>query len=185
MLSGGQVAGLIVAMFWAILVCFLAMVLLRLARLLGETTKMIAEIGDHAGPLLDDMTKTVEQAGEQLDRVDTITRNMAGVTQNVSAVSTVVTSVVGSPLVKAAAFSYGVRRALGGRPQQYGPVGEQVATGRVVQSPPAKGASRRTAKSGKAAKGTKSGNTGNTGDIGKTGSTGSTGKGGRSGAGRK
>src|SRR4051794_24768949 len=153
MLSGGQVAGLIVAMFWAILVCFLAVVLLRLARLLGETTKMIADIGEHAGPLLDDMTKTVEQAGEQLDRVDTITRNMAGVTQNVSAVSTVVTSVVGNPLVKAAAFSYGVRRALGVRQQegvrqqgvrqqgvrrQQNGRGGQVANGRVVTAPPAK-----------------------------------------------
>jgi hypothetical protein len=145
MLSGGQVAGLIVAMFWAILVCFLAVVLLRLARLLSETTKMIADIGDHAGPLLDDMTKTVEQAGEQLDRVDTITRNMAGVTQNVSAVSTVVTSVVGNPLVKAAAFSYGVRRAFGVRQQNGRPhePGGQVTTGRVVQSPPAKTATRR------------------------------------------
>jgi hypothetical protein len=115
MLSGGQVAGLIVAMFWAILVSFLAVVLLRLARLIDETTKMVAEIGDQTGPLLDDMSKTVEQANEQLSRVDVITRNMAGAAQNVSAVSTVVTSVVGGPLVKAAAFSYGVRRALGQR----------------------------------------------------------------------
>jgi hypothetical protein len=144
MLSGGQVAGLIVAMFWAILVCFLAVVLLRLARLLGETTKMIAHIGDHAAPLLDDMTKTVEQAGEQLDRVDTITRNMAGVTQNVSAVSTVVTSVVGNPLVKAAAFSYGVRRALGNRPQSAS--GGPVTDGRVVPNSRVKAGSRRGAK---------------------------------------
>jgi uncharacterized protein YoxC len=117
MLTGEQVAGLIVAMFWAILVCFLAVVLLRLARLIKETTKMVADISDQTGPLLDDMTKTVEQANEQLGRVDVITRNLAGVTQNVSAMSTVVTSVVGGPLVKAAAFSYGVRRALGQRPQ--------------------------------------------------------------------
>jgi hypothetical protein len=112
-------------------------------------------------------------------------------------VSTVVTSVVGSPLVKAAAFSYGVRRALGGRQQHDGHLGEQVATGRVVQSPRAKGAPRRTAKSGKGTtsttsttrtkgtKGTKSSNTGNTGDTGKIGNTGGIGKGGRSGAGRK
>jgi hypothetical protein len=115
MLTGGQVAGLIVAMFWAILVCFLALVLLRLARLINETTKMVADIGDQAGPLLGDMAKTVEQANEQLGRIDLITRDMSGVSRNASAVSTVVTSVVGGPLVKAAAFSYGVRRALGNR----------------------------------------------------------------------
>lgn len=178
MLSGGQVAGLIVAMFWAILVCFLAVVLLRLARLLGETTKMIADIGEHAGPLLDDMTKTVEQAGEQLDRVDTITRNMAGVTQNVSAVSTVVTSVVGSPLVKAAAFSYGVRRALGVRQQpgvrrQQNGRGGQVTPVRVVATPQAKTGSRR------------GGRTAKTGDPGRSGKVGKADKTGRSGAGRK
>lgn len=112
MLTGGQVAGIIVAVFWAILVCFLAVALLRLARLLQETTKMVAELGEQAGPLLDDLSRAVEQAGEQLGRTDVITKQMAGVSQNVSAVSTVMTSVVGGPLVKAAAFSYGVRRAL-------------------------------------------------------------------------
>jgi uncharacterized protein YoxC len=197
MLSGGQVAGLIVAMFWAILVCFLAVVLLRLARLLGETTKMIAELGDHAGPLLDDMTKTVEQAGEQLDRVDTITRNMAGVSQNVSAVSTVVTSVVGSPLVKAAAFSYGVRRALGGRQQPTGHMSEQVATGRVTQgqrgrtgsTTGVKPAAKTAAKTGarratKTGSGSATGKKGGSGGAGSTGA-GSTDKSGKSGVGRK
>jgi uncharacterized protein YoxC len=158
MLTGEQVAGLIVAMFWAILVCFLAVVLLRLARLIKETTKMVADIGEQTGPLLDDMTKTVEQANEQLGRVDVITRNLAGVTQNVSAMSTVVTSVVGGPLVKAAAFSYGVRRALGQRPQaeqveqtkqtkqsrRTGRTGrsDQAAIGRIVPKPRGRNGSR-------------------------------------------
>jgi phage-related minor tail protein len=113
MLTGGQVAGLIVAVFWAILVSFLAFVLIRLAKLLGEATKMVSDIGDQTGPLLDDMTRTVEQANEQLHRMDMITRGVAGVTQNVSAVTTVMTSVVSGPLVKGAAFAYGVRKVLG------------------------------------------------------------------------
>lgn len=61
------------------------------------------------------MTRTVQRANEQLGRTDVITKQVAGVTQNVSAVTTVMTSVVGGPLVKAAAFSYGVRKALGSR----------------------------------------------------------------------
>lgn len=115
MLSAGQVAGLIVAMFWAILVCFLAFVLLRLARLLKEATAMVADLGEQTGPLLDDMTSTVTRAGEQLDRVDLITKSVGSVTQNAAAVTTTVTSVVGGPLVKAAAFSYGVRKVIGDR----------------------------------------------------------------------
>jgi uncharacterized protein YoxC len=113
MLTGEQVAGLIVAVFWAILVCFLGYALLKLARLLTETTKLVSDLGDQAGPLLDDMTRTVEKANEQLGRTDVITKQMARVSQNTSAVTTVVSSVVGGPLVKAAAFSYGVRRAFG------------------------------------------------------------------------
>lgn len=115
MLTGGQLAGLIVAVFWAVLVSFIALTLLKLSRLLGEATKVVHDIGDQAGPLMDDMTRTVKRADEQLGRTDVITKQVAGVTQNVSAVTTVMTSVVGGPLVKAAAFSYGVRKALGGR----------------------------------------------------------------------
>jgi hypothetical protein len=117
MLTGEQVAGLIVAVFWAILVSFLAYVLVKLARLLTEATKMVADLGEQAGPLLDDMTSTVAQAGEQLDRVDLITKSVGSVTQNAAAVTTTVTSMVGGPLVKAAAFSYGVRKVIGARNQ--------------------------------------------------------------------
>lgn len=115
MLTAEQLAGLIVALFWAILVSFLAYALLRLARLLRETSELVSDLTDRAAPLLEDMTVAVRRANEQLGRTDVITRQVAGVTQNVSAVTTVMTSVVGGPLVKAAAFSYGVRKALGNR----------------------------------------------------------------------
>lgn len=115
MLTGGQVAGLIVAVFWAVLVSFIALTLLKLARLIGEATKVVHDIGDQAVPLMNDMAKTLGRANEQLGRTEVITKQVAGVTQNVSAVTTVMSSVVGGPLVKAAAFSYGVRKALGGR----------------------------------------------------------------------
>jgi hypothetical protein len=55
------------------------------------------------------------RANEQLARIDVITKNMGSVSQNAAAVSTTVTSIVGGPLVKAAAFSYGVRKAIGSR----------------------------------------------------------------------
>ncbi|RKS67835.1 uncharacterized protein DUF948 [Actinomadura pelletieri DSM 43383] len=115
MLTGGQLAGLIVAVFWAVLVTFIALTLLRLARLLREASEVVRDFGEQAGPLLDDMTRTVRRANEQLGRTDVITKQVAGVTQNVSAVTTVMSSVMGGPLVKAAAFSYGVRKALANR----------------------------------------------------------------------
>jgi hypothetical protein len=57
----------------------------------------------------------VRSAQTQIDRVDAIASDVQEVTSNASALSTTVASTFGGPLVKVAAFGYGVRRALGGR----------------------------------------------------------------------
>ena len=41
-LSGGAVAGLIVAVFWGVLVCFLAYVLIKLGKVIGEAAKLVS-----------------------------------------------------------------------------------------------------------------------------------------------
>ncbi|MBY8884287.1 DUF948 domain-containing protein [Streptomyces sp. PTM05] len=112
-MSGGEVAGLIVAVFWAILVSFLAVVLVRLAQTLRQATELVAGVTEQAVPLLGEATAAVRAAHTQLDRVDTITADVQEVTANASALSTTVASTFGGPLVKVAAFGYGVRRAVG------------------------------------------------------------------------
>ncbi len=47
----------------------------------------------------------------QLERLDTITGHAQQVSANVANLATVVTSAASSPLVKAAAFTFGIRRA--------------------------------------------------------------------------
>jgi hypothetical protein len=111
--SGAEVAGLIVAVFWAILVSFLAVALVRLAQTLKRTSELVAGITEQAVPLLGDASEALRTAHSQLDRVDTITAEVAEVTANASALSSTVASAFGGPLVKVAAFSYGVRRAVG------------------------------------------------------------------------
>lgn len=111
--SGAEVAGLIVAVFWAILVSFLAVALARLAQTLKRTGELVAGITEQAVPLLGDASDALRTAHSQLDRVDTITAEVAEVTANASALSSTVASAFGGPLVKVAAFSYGVRRAVG------------------------------------------------------------------------
>jgi hypothetical protein len=111
--SGGEVAGLIVAVFWAVLVSFLAVVLVRLAQALRGATELVAGLTQRAVPLLAEATEAVRAAHAQLDRVDTITADVQEVTANASALSTTVASTFGGPLVKVAAFGYGVRRAMG------------------------------------------------------------------------
>ncbi|MFG3348938.1 DUF948 domain-containing protein [Streptomyces sp. NPDC048018] len=125
-MTGGEVAGILVAVFWAILVSFLAVVLVRLAQTLKATTRLVADVTEQAVPLLADASATVRSAQTQLDRVDAIASDVQEVTSNASALSTTVASTFGGPLVKVAAFGYGVRKALGGRGRQDAPA----ATGR-------------------------------------------------------
>ena len=43
-LSGGEVAGLIVAVFWGVLVCFIGYVLVKLGNVVGEAGKLVSDL---------------------------------------------------------------------------------------------------------------------------------------------
>jgi len=109
--SGWDVAGIIIAVFWAILVCFLAYTLVHLSRVLKETETLVASVTEQTVPLLSELTETVGQTNAQLSKVDTITDNLASVSTNVSALTSTFTSTVGTPLVKVASLAYGLRSA--------------------------------------------------------------------------
>jgi uncharacterized protein YoxC len=111
-LSGGEVAGLIVAVFWAVLVCFIGYVLIKLGNVVGETGKLVSGVTDETVPLLTEVRTSVIHVNSELERVDAITANVQNVTTNVSALTAVFAATLGSPVIKVAAFSYGVRRAL-------------------------------------------------------------------------
>jgi ABC-type transporter Mla subunit MlaD len=137
--TGGEVAGILVAVFWAILVSFLAVALVRLAQTLRATTKLVAEVTEQAVPLLADASQAVRSAQTQIDRVDAIATDVQEVTSNASALSTTVASTFGGPLVKVAAFGYGVRRAMSRNRTDEAPAPERarrtVIVGRTVPAP--------------------------------------------------
>ncbi|MEV6669618.1 DUF948 domain-containing protein [Streptomyces sp. NPDC051162] len=146
-MSGGEVAGILVAVFWAILVSFMALVLVRLAQTLKAATKLVADVGEQAVPLLADASATVRSANTQLARVDSIAADVQEVTANASALSSTVSSAFGGPLVKVAAFGYGVRRAIGRKAAPAEPAPRHsVFAGRTVDRklPSARRGSRRT-----------------------------------------
>ncbi|MDH6126925.1 DUF948 domain-containing protein [Kitasatospora sp. GP82] len=118
-MSVGELAGLLVAVFWAVLVTLLAVVLVRLSRVLKEATVLVSAVTEQAVPLLVDAGAAVRSANEQLERVDEITANVQDAAANANALSSTVAATIGGPLVKVAAFSYGVRKAVGR--QQAGP----------------------------------------------------------------
>ena len=111
-MSVGELAGLLVAVFWAVLVTLLAVVLVRLSKVLREATVLVAAVTEQAVPLLEDANAAVRSAHEQLERVDEITANVQDAAANANALSSTVAATLGGPLVKAAAFSHGVRKAV-------------------------------------------------------------------------
>jgi uncharacterized protein YoxC len=112
-MSVGDVAGLIAAIAFVLLVGLLAVPLLKLGRVLDETRASVRELTEHSLPILDEAATTVASTNGQLANVDTITTSAAQITENVSALTGLYAAVLGKPLVKVAAFSYGVRQAFG------------------------------------------------------------------------
>ncbi|OEU96689.1 hypothetical protein AN216_18800 [Streptomyces oceani] len=135
-------AGLLVAVFWAILVSFLAVVLVRLAQTLRAATKLVTGVTERAVPLLGEASATVRSAQSQLEKVDTIASDVQEVTSNASALSTTVSSVFGGPLVKVASFGYGVRRALGREQQPTGGTADSGRRSKIVPGRTVPGARR-------------------------------------------
>jgi uncharacterized protein YoxC len=114
-MSVGDVAGLIAAIGFILLVGFLAVPLVKLGRVLDETRLTVRGLSEGTLPLLTEVTATVSSTNAQLVKVDTITTNAAQVSTNVSALTSLFAATLGSPVVKVAAFSYGVRQAVAGR----------------------------------------------------------------------
>jgi hypothetical protein len=113
--SAGEWAALIAAVAFALLAVFLMITLVKVMRTFDEATIAIRKAHMNSDPLFTGANTTLNHVNTQLDRVDGITANAQAVTGNVSALSSVFTATLGGPLVKVAAFSYGVNRALKAR----------------------------------------------------------------------
>ena len=115
MLTGGQVAALIAAVFFALLMLALCYLVLKLTKTVDETSRLVASLTDQTVPLLGEVTTSVTHINQELTRVDAITANVQSMSGNVSALTSLFAATLGSPIIKVAAFSYGVRSAAGRR----------------------------------------------------------------------
>ncbi len=118
----GEVAGLIAAVAAVALVAFSAVPLLKLGRVLEETRLAVRDIGHNTVPILVELKGTVTATNDELGKLSLVTNDIAKVSANASVVSenaaqlsTVFSSTLGGPLIKTAAFTYGVRQAITGR----------------------------------------------------------------------
>jgi len=113
--SAGEWAAVIAAGAFVLLVVILAIPLIKLGRTLDEATIAIRKAHMNSDPLFTGANNTLTHVNTQLERVDGITANTQAVTGNLSALTSVFTATLGGPLVKVAAFSYGLNRALKAR----------------------------------------------------------------------
>jgi uncharacterized protein YoxC len=118
-MSGGDIAGLIAAGVFAVLVGLLAVPLIKLGRVFDETRVQIHELGENVTPILEETATTIREANVQLERVDTITRGVADATANVSSLIALFAATLGGPLIKLAGFTAAVKVAITGlRPKR-------------------------------------------------------------------
>lgn len=113
-MDGGEIAGLVAAGVFAVLVALLAIPLVKLGKVLDQTTVSIREATDGITPILEETTTTIREANKQLARVDTITGNVAEISGNASALVSLFAASVGGPLIKLAGFSAAVRAGISG-----------------------------------------------------------------------
>ena len=113
-MTGGDIAGLIAAGVFAVLVVLLAVPILKLGRVFDELRILIRDLNDETEPLLEEVTRTVATTNSQLEKVDVITDSVSDASASMSAMTSLVASTVGQPIIKTAAFSSGVRRAFSG-----------------------------------------------------------------------
>lgn len=111
MLSAKDFLWLALAAGWLLLVLFLGYVLVKLGGVLKSTEELVDGVTERTVPLLGEVTTSVVQVNGQLERVDTITGKVQDMTTNLASLTALFAATLGGPLVKVAAFSYGVRRA--------------------------------------------------------------------------
>ncbi|SNR51638.1 protein of unknown function [Haloechinothrix alba] len=128
-MSPEQVAVLVAAGAFVLLVVLLAIPLIKLGRTLDEATIAIRKAHENSDPLMHGANDTITHVNTQLERVDGVTANVQQVSSNATALSSVFTATLGSPLVKAAALSYGVTKAIRAR-RARGEQGKHARSGR-------------------------------------------------------
>jgi uncharacterized protein YoxC len=118
-MSVGEVAGLLAAVALVALVAFLAVPILKLGKTFDELAKTVRDVrNEHVAKTavtVDETNELLATTNAQLQRVDAITANAKSVSDNAAAMTSLFSATLGSPLVRTAAFTYGVRQAINAR----------------------------------------------------------------------
>jgi hypothetical protein len=116
--TGGDIALIVLAAFWGLLVVFLCIVLLNTFRVLESTKTLIDGIRQETVPLLGEVKTSVQGVNKELDRVDGMLETAGRIVQRFERVAGLVEQAATGPLTKIIGVGAGLRRArdrMGGR----------------------------------------------------------------------
>ncbi|GAB3704897.1 DUF948 domain-containing protein [Mariniluteicoccus flavus] len=118
-MTAGEIAGLIAAGAFLVLVGFCAVPLLKLGRVLDELRLAVRGVGDSSVPILHELRGTVAATNVELEKLAVVTEDAAKVSghatvvsENAAQVASLFTATVSAPLRRTAAVGRRVRRAL-------------------------------------------------------------------------
>jgi uncharacterized protein YoxC len=107
-MSGGEIAGLIFAGSFALLVLLVGVPLVKLGKVLDESAQTVKTVNRELEPMLTEVRVTLAETNKQLQRIDHITRDVESATENISSLVAVFTSSIASPLTRIAGVAQGL-----------------------------------------------------------------------------
>lgn len=114
-MTGGEIAGIILAGSVVLLVLFVGVPLAKLGKLIDEFSHTVKTFNNEFEPILAETKVTLAEANKQLKRIDHITEDVEQVTENINSLVAVFTTSVGAPLTKLVGTVQGVVKLLGKR----------------------------------------------------------------------
>ncbi|MFC4336234.1 DUF948 domain-containing protein [Salininema proteolyticum] len=102
-----------------VLILLAVKILGKVGQSLDKTNSILDEVDHKIGPMLDNTNRTITlvnnnlgQTEKELAKVGAMTDNVTQVTSNVTNLTSLVTTALASPLVKAAAFAFGLKKTM-------------------------------------------------------------------------
>ena len=110
-ITAGDVAAIVAAVFIAVAVFALVLVLRSLSRTLASLRLAVDDLRRSVLPLVDDAHVTVRQANAELERVDTLLGTAESISVTVDSASRLAYLALSNPVIKGLALASGTARA--------------------------------------------------------------------------
>lgn len=110
-MSGGEIAALVAAFAFVVLVAVITVMLTRLSGTLTSVQTLVQDLHQTTVPVLTELRETVTTVNVEMERLDSIIASAESVASSASNVANLVSTAVSNPLIKAIAFLAGTGAA--------------------------------------------------------------------------